>query len=533
MFPSHQDDGLEQAPPLRLGWALVLSVLLLQFVSRYLPSPWAVFVADDWPNYARSTFYASHAEAALTGLQDPNRPLSMAAVEVVYRLFGTHRSYWTALSLLSNSLMLWFIMRMGLELTGSRRVAVLQGVLFALWPNLTETWHWSTQILNEVTCALLFYALSGWLFMAHVRRGGAWRLTVSALAYGIGLFSYEQGILLPAAFLAILPWRRERWRAVWRMIPFGLLFLLYGAWRTTGAFGLSDASHYPPHMQVGGFSWWFLGWNARQVAHWWIGDRFFGAILAGLDSFATLSLWTRRALMLGNVAAVTVGVWLLRRLFQKDEEAPSTPGIATGQAVAFGVVWSGAAVATSLTSYTAGRLNILPAMGLALLGGLLLARLPWRIWLAALFVPAVICLAANQGSAENFRQAGEFNRRLFVHLQDTRSKWENKEVLLFETASLRHRRTPGLLGPVSSAEATWAEYGNALLFRGFVPLGMVQLIARGGAAPAHVLHDVECGARIEGDELFWHTRYQPEETHRTPMTRVFVVDVWAATQPSK
>ncbi|MBU1695324.1 MAG: hypothetical protein KKC51_15380 [Verrucomicrobia bacterium] len=68
-----------------------------------------------------------------------------------------------------------------------------------LWPNLTETWRWSTQILNEVTCALLFYALSGWLFVAHVRRGGAWRLTGSALAYGIGLLPYEQGILLPAA----------------------------------------------------------------------------------------------------------------------------------------------------------------------------------------------------------------------------------------------------------------------------------------------------------------------------------------------
>jgi hypothetical protein len=418
-------------------------------------------------------------------------------------------------------------------LTGSRRVAALQGVLFALLPNLTETWHWSTQILNEVTCALLFYALSGWLFAAHVRRGGAWRLIGSALAYGIALFSYEQGLLLPAAFLAILPWRRERWRAVGPLIPFGLLCLLYGAWRTTGAFGLSEASHYPPHMQVGGFSWWFLGWNARQVAHWWIGDRFFGTILAGLDSFATLSLWTRRALLLGNVAAVGVGAWLLRRLFQKDEETPATSGPAPGQATTFGILWSGAAMATSLASYTAGRLNILPAMGLTFLGGLLLARLPWRIGMAVLFVPAVICLAANQGTAENFRQAGEFNQRLFSYLKETRDRWQDKEVLLFDTAGLRHRLTPGLLRPVSVAEPAWAEYGNALLFRGFVPVGMVQLITGRKNPGLHIIHDVECGARATADELVWHTRYQSDDLQRTPLDRVFVVDVWAVTQPPK
>ena len=89
---------------LRLGWRLVLLVLLLQFVSRYLPSPQAVWVADDWANAVRSSFYASHAEAARIGLQDPNRPLSMAAVEVGYRVFGERAWVWTLVSLAANVL---------------------------------------------------------------------------------------------------------------------------------------------------------------------------------------------------------------------------------------------------------------------------------------------------------------------------------------------------------------------------------------------------------------------------------------------
>ena len=96
----------QPAPACRLGRGLVVFLLLLQIWSRYLPSPMAVLVGDDWANLARSSFYASCQDAALTGLQDPHRPLSMLAVEVAFRLFGTHPRAWTAISLLSNSLLL-------------------------------------------------------------------------------------------------------------------------------------------------------------------------------------------------------------------------------------------------------------------------------------------------------------------------------------------------------------------------------------------------------------------------------------------
>ncbi|HPT15710.1 MAG TPA: hypothetical protein PK388_00355, partial [Kiritimatiellia bacterium] len=137
-----------QVSAMRLGGRLVVALLLLQFVSRYLPAPGAVWVADDWANAARSSFYASTLEAAATGLQDPNRPLSMLAVEVGYRLIGARAWGWTLVSLVANSLLLLALAKMALELTGRRWLAGAAAVVFALLPNLTETYHWSTQVLN-------------------------------------------------------------------------------------------------------------------------------------------------------------------------------------------------------------------------------------------------------------------------------------------------------------------------------------------------------------------------------------------------
>lgn len=510
--------------PRRLGRSVILLVLLLQLWSRYLPSPWAVLVADDWANLARSSFYSSHAEAARAGLQDPNRPLSMLAVEVVYRVFGTQAAWWTLLSIAGNSILLLALMKMAMELTGRRFAAVATGVVFALLPNLVETYHWSTQVLNEVFCGLMFYGLSGWLGVAYFRRGGAWRLGLSALTYGIGLFSYEAGILLPAAFLVLLPWKTAPGKSLMRMVPFGLVGLLYLGWRVTDAFGLNQAWHYPPHMQAG-VSLWGLSWHARQLIHWWAGDHLFGSLLNGLRSFATLSPWVRRGLVLGNVAVVFLIGWGLRRLQGEDGDAGEPRRFSSTQVWGFALVWTAAAMAIPLLSYTASRLMVIPAMGISLLVGGLLDRWPIRRWGPWLFLPAVLALVSNQGTAESYRQAGEFNQRLYRHLQQTQEIWQDKEVVLFDTRSMRQRLTPGLLRPVDEDEATWAQYGNALLIRGFVPNGMLQLIAGRRELPVALVHDVENGARIEGDLLIWHARYDPRWPYTNVLSNVHVVDV--------
>ncbi len=502
----------------RLGWGVVLFALLLQFGSRYLPSPSAVWVADDWANAARSSFHASTPAAAKIGLQDPNRPLSMLAVEVGYRLFGERAWIWTLVSLAANSLLLLALMKMALELTGRRGMAFAAGAVFALLPNLTETYHWSTQVLNEVACGLVPYALSGWLGVAYFRRGGAWRLALSALAYGAGLFSYEAGILLPGAFLALIAWRRAPLKGLLRLAPFGAVCLFYAAWRTTNAFGLNHVWHYPPHMQAG-VTLWGVGWNLREIIRWWAGDHLFGAMRSGLRSFAALSPWTFRLLAVGDVLAVLGVGWGIRRLAAADGKKTAPEPFAEMQVAGFGLAWAAAAAAICVASYTAPRLNVLPAIGISLLAAWTLGRLPFRAWAPLLLVPAVLAMASNQGTAESFRQAGEWNQAIYAQLRQTAETWSGKKILLIDTTSWRR----SLPAPTAVGLDAYARNGNAQLARGFTFIGMAQLAAGQKNAGIRVLHDAECGVRIEGDRLIWHNRFDPSRGHTNSMDDVFVV----------
>ncbi|HPC19202.1 MAG: hypothetical protein KBC66_10870 [Kiritimatiellae bacterium] len=497
-----------------------------------MPAPRAELAVDDWINLSRSKTYASYAEAAWQGLLDPNRPLSMIAVNVGWRLFGDRALYWTLVSLIGNSLLLLFTMKMALELTGRRIVAILTGVVFTILPNLTETYHWSTQVLNEVSCGLVPYALSGWLWVAYVRRGGGWRLALSALAFGVGLFSYEAGIFLPAAYVVLLPWRRRPFTSIFQIMPVGAACVLYLAWRGTNAFGLIEGSYYPPHMQAG-VSLMGIVMNAWHLMHWWLGDYMFGAMRNGFDSFATLPLWTRRFLFVANAGVVL----LVGRGLHKLAGAPSCGSDSNPfrllQIAGFGLAWTAAAMALSLVSYTAGRLNVIPAMGVSLLTAVALDRWPFRKWGPTLVVLAFLAIVANQGTAESWRQSGEFQRRLLAHIKSTRDQWEGKPIMLIDTRSLRQRLTPGLLRGIGADPATWTYYGNALLMRGYVPLGMARLLT-GQVDPGFVtVHDVECGARIEGDQLHWHDRYLPSKPRSTAMENVLVVDVLAVGQAGK
>jgi hypothetical protein len=155
---------------------------------------------------------------------------------------------------------------------------------------------------------------------------------------------------------------------------------------------------------------------------------------------------------------------------------------------------------------------------------LALERWPVRRWGPVLFLPAVLAMVSNQGTAESWRQAGAVHRALYEHLRETHGEWRDKEVLLIDTRGVRHRQTRGLLQPLGEDELTWAHYGNALLIRGFVPKGMARLISGEKNPGIAVVHDVEYGARVEGDVLVWHERWNPSRPRTTPMADVFAVD---------
>lgn len=518
----HRPGAILPVPKFKGPGLVIALVLLLQLWSRYLPNPWAVLVADDWSNWARSLLYETNLDAMMAGLQDPNRPLSMLAVEVAFRIFGNEPLYWTLVSVAANSMLIFCLMKMAWGLTGKRSVVLISGVIFAVLPSLTETYHWSTQVLNEVACALMLYAFSGWMWIDHVRRGGTGRLVLSAAAYLFALFSYEAGILLPAAYVVLLPWRQAPARSLARLSVFGSVAVLYVAWRVTDAFGMNQTWYYPPHMEAG-ISLAGVLWNLREVMHWSVGDHFFGTILNGLASFSDLSTWMRRVLVVGNVVVIgVVGLAIKHSSLPKfDETAP----FSTGRAVLFVLIWTGAAFAIPALSYTAARLMVLPAVGLAIGLAVVLAQRPVSSWGPWLYVPVVLCVMSNQGTTESYRQAGELNRKLFAHITDSVDEWRDKDVVLLDTSGIRHRLTPGLLAPPSMATSTWADYRNALLLRGFVVSGMLQVVSPESIQGLMVVHDAECNALRQADTLLWHERFDPSQPHRTPMDRVYSIDV--------
>ena len=60
--------------------------------------------------------------------------------------------------------------------------------------------------------------------------------------------------------------------------------------------------------------------------------------------------------------------------------------------------------------------------------------------------------------------------------------------------------------------------------RSFTFRGMARLATRQKNPGFLVLHDAEYGARIEGDRLIWHNRYNDSRPHTNSAADVFVVD---------
>ncbi len=517
-------------PSIRLGWGALLVAFVLLLCSRFAPHPWAVLVADDWTNLSRSASYASTAEAVRIGLQDPNRPVSMAVLDAFFRATGGDLLPFTVVSIVCNTLLVWLAMGLCFGLTGSRLAALASGLALALLPNLVETYHWSTQIVNELACALVGYAASAWCWVRHVRTGRVGWLVASAAAYAVALFSYEAGVFIPAAFaMLLLPLRGAWLRVALRLAPFAAVVLAYGVWRVTDALGTNQSWHYPPHMQAG-VSAYALAWNTWQLLHWWIGEHLIQSVLSGWDGFMQLNPWVRRGWLAANAALVVLAGLACRAAARAERVAPPVRPFTLLQVGAFVVVWIAASVAPLLISYTASRLNVLPAIGISIGLGALIARRPGSTWFFALMAPMWLSLASNQGTTEQYRQAGEFNQRVYRHLEAHRADWSARSAIVFDTAGIRDRQTRGLLSRASDHEQAWAQYGNALLFRGFVPRGMVEHISGTRSPGVRILHDVENGARRDGEVWRWHERFDPSRAHETPTADVYHVDLSAVTR---
>ena len=505
-------------------WLITLLLLLFQWYARYAAAPVVDFTLDDWSLLRRAENMVSYADAWRMMLQEPDRPVGALALALFFRAFGDAPACYNYLGYVANSLCLLAVIGIGWELTRNLYVVWLAGLLFSTFPILQESFNWPTMVCYGPGFAAV--PASAYLWTRFVR-WERWRdLAGAVFFYAIGLGNYELGIFLPATYLLLWCWLRPWRKGVWVLTPFGLVLATYLAWRFTRGFGLAQGVLFVPRTPS--FSLSGMAQNARAVASWWAGGSMLDSFRNGWDGFAQMPLWARRGFFLGNFAAAGGAIGIARWLARKVDANPA--GLCTPrQAAIWAMAWVLLAHSLNLVSWTAARLNLVPAFGMSLLLAVAISRFRPASALPVLAALVVAGLFSVQGTAFQWKQSGAFNRRLANHLADRRADWRGKEIVWFDTRALRSRVEQNLLKDVSENPATWAFYGNAGLLRGFALSAMIARLADGEQPPRAIL-DAEYGALPQGPELAWHERYDPSKPRRTPLENVYRVDCLAAAQ---
>lgn len=298
--------------------------------------------------------------------------------------------------------------------------------------------------------------------------------------YGVGLGTYEFGAGLPILYFLMWPGRWvSRLRTLW---PFGLVLSLYAIWRLSHGFGLAQGLLYTPRsFEV---SLWTVKFNLMETISWWLGPNLWLTCRNGISTWLAQPLPSLVFLGLANILA-SVLVW--RSL---PSQSSSRVKLDRFRLVGIGLVWAAITAAPSLISWTGGRLNYLPAAGVALaLATLLLAHSQFtsRVIISLLIL---VTLTINQGTARQWQLSGQFNRNLvqsnLLHTFGVAGSGRPAD----RHPAATHWPTAGSRVTGQQDPRTWAYYLNAGLLRGFAPMAMAEL-AGGQAGRPHILLDVE------------------------------------------
>lgn len=515
-------DGAASARRPAGWWAIGAFAVLLLLYSHYSAAPVSGLHLDDWGLLSLSTSYPSAGEMLRELGLHPHRPVGYPLTCLTYRLLGLTPLSYAILGMATYSAFILAAGGLVYTVSCSRRIALLFCAIFALLPNLPETYHWANVAM--VGALQLFYVVSALAWVLFLKTRRAWWLLPCALAYAAGLGSYEVGIGIPLAF-AMLTQPRRQPRQLLGLVPLLAVLAFYLGWRATNAFGLGKNLFYGPgHFELD-ISIWTLRHNAAAAASWWLGAKMMTTLRQGLDGFAFMAAGPRALLFVGNAVVVVAMGWMVLRSFKDNEGAPRD--FSGTQVLLFGAAWAGTALFTTLLSYAAARQNFFPAIGIAMCLAYVLARLNPARWLGAFSLLAFLSLVVNQGTAATWRDAGVYQQRIFQYLKAHEPEWRDKQVILFDSESTRQRITQGLLTPIN--ESVWPLYGNVCLMRTTVPWCMVRLIQEKSPRIEVCKYpfskmDVEMKARIKGEELVWYESYESTNEQRTVLADVFIVD---------
>ena len=501
-------------------WRIWFFLFLVLVWGHYGVAPLTDYVADDW-SFCAYGIGNSTPSIIRTTIGDYYRPLHILTCRLSF--FGAGDRPWIigcARILLHGGVLAVFLFLLR-RLFNQEEALWIGGSLYAFGPLLYEEFNWGTHNVLLYYPMAMLGALLLWLSWLETGKGG-WKIALSWLFYLPCLFIYENctpvALVFPVA--GLLYARNGRWK--WSLGHVGLA-VLYVAYRYTHGFGFGVPVVTGDYYAEGeGLSVIAMLQNARTILSWWCGGMMAKSFLGGFEAFATLKPKWQIAFVAGSVALLGL-LWKVARCSGGKEETPPEQGRAAKNLL-IGLLWMALAYSPHLLFPASSRHNLLPVFGAGIAAAAICTfrrpRAPAWVWCGI----GLLCLIANAGNAIAWRDAGTFCRRIYRHLEATQEEWEGKELVLFDTASLRERQTPDILGPRGDTADTWAEYHNAILLRGFVGNGMLKMCTPN---PPQGIQDTEHGARVENGILYWHDRYNPSVPHETPMDRVFRVDCLA------
>ncbi len=478
------------------------------------------FVLDDWGNHRQALAYADTGSLLRASLTHHTRPVSVTLSLLAYRFIGETSWIYAACSMAGHALCLAFVVGILWLITRRWTLTWAAGCLFVLLPTVSELFYFIAPVTGVTLGAMPLYLGSAYLWLLHSESGRARHAVGSALCFAGGLFAYEIGFFLPVffAFSALLKGRGRR--ALAWLLPHAGCMVLYAAWRLTGAFGLTEHTYWPTHLQVHAGP---LGWmlNTISFLRWWIGVEMGRAVVNGLDGFMAIPPAMQRIHQLLAILLAAWAVVMARSCAKADQSAAAMPG---RQAWLLAMVWVASCFLPLMVSYSVGRLMYLPGVGVALMAALVVVRFAAPAWPALLAGLVLVLLPVHAGSAFQWLEAGQFHRGLYGALEQRVAQDVDRPYWVFDTSALRARSTRGLLTPVSNHPDLAALYGNAGLLRGFAPRAMLERLRPEGPRPT-VLLDYEHNVRRAGDRVIWHERYGQQVLYTARVDQVLFIDV--------
>ena len=501
-----------------------LATFVLLFWGHYGLTPVTDFVADDWC-YMGANVHQTPQEIIITTARDYYRPINIMVNRLLFHYPGDFPLFFSVLRVVMHGLILAAYLVLLRSIFRDDRALWIGGIFYALVPNTHEMFYWANMV------ALLYYPFamlaSMALWISWCRNPGPGRLILSVLGYIAGILTYENCVTLcwmyPLA--GILLAARKR---VWFSLIFVFLAVVYAAYRFTHGFGWGVAAvHGGGYFGEGqGFDLVGSLQSIRSVFSWWIGGLGAESFLGGFNSFALLKPKVQ-VLFVAISLMCLWGVWRCAKRSWPCLVAGKDEGRRIIQGGAFGLAWVVLAYAPHLLFAPASRHNIMPAFGVGMILVAVLLHFRPRISIGSIGALALVCLIANAGNGLAWREAGMFCRNLYRHLIRTQPEWSQKNLVVFDTESLRERQTPGVLAKRRDDMQTWALYRNAILMRGFVGTGMMNLCMKN---PPRGIQDTECEVSRQGAVVNWHDRYNPAAPHQTPLGDVYWINCLAAAQ---